>query len=227
MNDNFPSIDPADRYELVGLLKNAFRQLMLEIDGAVPAKVLAYDKDKRLASIQPLIPIVGTSGESTPRGPIDAVPVFIIGAGSYVLNFPIKAGDLGYIIACDRDMSNFLQTYDTARLSTYRIKTFSDCFFLPSVMRDFIIDEEDTERVVLQSTDGTVRVALGAGIVKVTVPSEGQIVLDGPTTITKKLTVSEGVEINGGLPYSLTVNGNTRVNGDIEATGSITPDVPP
>jgi hypothetical protein len=87
-----------------------------------------------------------------------------------MLSFPIKEGDLGWILANDRDISQFLQSYSAARPQTFRKQNFADALFVPDSMRSYAIDEEDAENAVLQSADASVRVALWPEFVKLTAP---------------------------------------------------------
>jgi hypothetical protein len=225
-----PSLDPANAGTITGLLRVAFRKMMLDTDGMVPARVIAFNRDQGLVKVQPLIPMVPTQGLPTTCAPVGDIPILQIGAGGFVLNFPIKAGDLGFIYAGDRDTSNFMQSGGEAAPQTYRIKKFSHGVFIPAVMRSFVIAEENAECAVFQNENGTVYVALGAELVKIKgtdIKLDGNVLVTGTFTVEGATELQGGAAVSGGAPNALTVEGNQFNDGNIEATGSITPNVPP
>lgn len=202
-SNNNPDIDPANNDTLAGTLQFAFYKLLQGVNGMLPAQVIAYDRTKNRVQVQLLIAVVGTDGSQISRPQIASIPVLLLGGGNFFLSFNLNPGDLGWVIANDRDISLFLQTYSEAAPNTGRIKNFSDGVFIPSVMTGYTIASEDSENVVLQNLDGTVKITLGTGMINISAPL---------------------VTIEGYNPVSITPSGGTlAVIGDITATGSITP----
>lgn len=217
---NNPSLDPANNDSLAGTLMFAFSKFMQQIDGVLPAKVIAYDRTANRVQVAPQIALLTTDGSIVPRSQIASIPVLVLGGGGYFLNFPLNAGDLGWIIANDRDISLFLQSYDESPPNTTRMFDFSDALFIPDVMRGYTIATEDNGNAVLSNLDSSVRIALWPTMVKITAPTieiDGTLAVDGGITVT-------GI---GSTPINLTGNvaltGVLAVTGDITATGSITP----
>lgn len=172
-----PSRKPADDDTLGGALRTVLRNFLMSVDDCLPAKVIAFDRAKNRVTVQPLVQMVTTSGERVSRAQIASVPVFQIGGGGFTLNFPIKSGDIGYIKACDRDVSLFLQTMGEAQPNTKRLHSFSDGVFFPAALAGFTIDAEDADHPVLQSLDGSVRIALWPTCAKVTA-ANGLVISD-------------------------------------------------
>ncbi len=200
-----PSQDPADSGTLTGLLRLASRKMMQNMDGMLPAKVISATSDRRFASVQPLIQIVGTDGSLTTRAQISRVPVFHIGAGSHVLSFPLKSGDLGWIVAADRDISLYLQSLSTCRPNTHRIKNFADAVFVPDAARNFAYSG-DSGAVSLQATDGSYSLSLSSDMIELTHATLVKINCPS-TSLTGDLTVSGDITSDG------TVTGTTDVLG--------------
>ena len=192
------------------------RKALQSTDDMLPAQVVAYDRNSNRATVQPLIRMVTTTGQQVSRAQIASVPVFNIGGGGFVLSFPLVRGDLGWIKASDRDISLFLQHYTEASPNTARLHTFADAVFIPDVMTGWNIDEADASRVVLQSLDGSVKITLGTGIIKMrvgeasltmtetginsTVPiTAPDFVIPGGVTLATHLTsgVSTGIGVSG------------------------------
>lgn len=181
-----PSIDPADEGTLAGMLRHVFNKLMQGVDGVLPARVVAFnnDRDKPRVTVLPLVTVLTTEEQQVSRAQVASLPVFQFGAGGYLLSFPIRAGDLGWIVAADRDVSNFLQSYSESRPNTLRRQNFADAVFIPDVMRGYSVAEEDQEHAVFQNSDGSTRLAMWPEWVKITAdnglsiggnPSVGQI----------------------------------------------------
>lgn len=213
--NNIPSIDPADEGTMTGLLRHVFNKLMQGVDGMLPARVVAFNNDRNgpRVTVQPLIALVTTGGAQVPRAQVASLPVFQFGAGGFLLSFPIKTGDLGWIMASDRDISVFLQSYAASRPQTFRRQNFADAVFIPDIMRGYSIAGEDEENAVLQSADGSVKISLWpdklkivAPLVEIVTPSvtmTGDLVVAGEitaggTTINLSTHTHSGVEPGGG-----------------------------
>ncbi len=232
MSNNRPSIDPADNGSLAGTLRFVLKKFMQDVDGMLPAKVINYDRDTNRATVQILIQVVGTDGTIVSRPRIASVPVLVLGSGGFMVNFPINVGDYGWIYASDRDISIFLQSYEESQPNTERVKSFSDGMFIPDVMRDYTINAEDEDRMVISSVDGLTRVALGDGVIKATVSDSL-----GTTFSTFEMTPGVSDMIVSVLGVSSTIqmtSANIVMNtlllyvyGDIHAGGAILPGQPP
>lgn len=222
-----PSVDPANEDSLLGLMKVVIGKAIQEMDNVLPATIIAYDRATNRAQVQPQIRIINTNGQSISRAQIASVPVYQYGGGGFLLNFPLKPGALGWIIACDRDISQFLQSYSQASPNTYRKKNFSDSFFLPDIMTGYTIASEDSENAVLQNIDGTVKISLGVNSIKIFSPTitlnSENLIIDSTSSVSitsPAITINSSGEIIATTP-------KFAVDGDITASGTITPSTPP
>lgn len=221
-NNAPPSIDPAD----IGTLTGAFREILKKhlqgIDDMLPGQVVAFDREKNLVQVQPLIMKKSTIGDNIVRAQIASIPVFQIGGGGFMLNFNLKPGDLGWIKANDRDISLFMQTFQQAPINTYRLHSFQDAVFIPSVMKGYVINSEDEENAVLQTLDGSVRVAIWSDRVKITAPL---VVVDAPNAhFTGDVLVDGKTDIGHGLTWGNTAPSAAVGQGAIHTTGLIESD---
>ena len=203
--DNNPSINPADNYSLVGTLQFAFNKMLQSVNGMLPAQIISYDRATNRAEVQILITILTTNGSQVPRPTVASVPVLLMGGGNYFLSFPLKVGDYGWIFASDRDISLFLQSYSQSPPNTVRVKNFSDGLFIPDVMTGYTINSEDDNNFVIQSLDGTTKIAVGDDAI--TIESGTLININAPS-----------ISMDLGLATNI-----LNVNGSIVATGTITP----
>lgn len=190
-----PSKNPADDGTLAGTLRTVFRKLMQEAETMLPARVLAYDRDRNVATVQPMIAVLTTTGQAVPRAQVAEVPVVAIGGGGFVMHFPLQAGDLGWIEASDRDISLFMQSLEESPPNTHRLHSFADARFLPDVLRQFDAGSVAGNAMALQSTDGTVRVELSPSRLLLVAPS---VQVDTPLAeFTGDITVAGEATISG------------------------------
>jgi hypothetical protein len=197
MSNNNPSLNPADNYNLTGSITFAFKKMLQSVQNMLPAQVIQYDRASNRVGVQLLINLLTTDGTQVPRPQLSSIPVFIFGGGGFRISFPLNTGDKGWVLANDRDISLFLQSYSASAPNSGRIKSFSDGIFFPDVMNGLgTISGEDANNLVIQSTDGTVTISL----------SDDTVTINAP------------VAINMTTPV-------LAVTGNITATGSITPGV--
>lgn len=177
-----PSRNPTNDDTMVGVFAVVLQKFLQgEVDDMLPAIVLAYDRSTNMAMVQPLIVIVTTLNVEIQRDAISSVPVIQLGGGGFMQNFPVKASDLGFIKASDRDISLFKQTWQQSPPNTARMHNFSDGVFVPTVLTGFVIADEDLQNAVFQNLAGTVRISLWPSQIKITAPNTGIGDTDGYT----------------------------------------------
>lgn len=220
MNNN-PSINPANNGSLAGSLQFAFNKLMQQTDGMLPAKVVKYDRTENRVQVELLITLVTTDGSQIPRAQIASLPVLLLGGGGYFLSFPLNAGDLGWVMANDRDISLFLQSYAQSPPNTNRVKSFSDGIFIPDIMTDYSIDAGDNSKFVIQSTDGLQKITLGSG--GINIESSVEVSVSAPVVDVDATTVNVSASSTTITSTSPTiVTPNLTVTGTVTAAGFIT-----
>lgn len=166
-----PEIDPANRGTLQGVITEAFKALLKNTDDMLPASVLSYDRVGNVASIQPSVYSVATDGTLVTKAPVAAIPVLALGGGGFVVNFPLVAGSRGWIKANDRDISLYLQSMNVAAPNTQNFHSFANAMFIPDIVGGYTLSGEDTNNMVIQTLDGTIRIALWPDRVKITTPN--------------------------------------------------------
>lgn len=212
-HNNIPSQDPANTNSLVGSIAFALQKTIQNLDDALPVMVTGYlaptETQPAFVSCQSLIQIVGTGGDPNPPAIYPKIPVLMLGGGGFIINFPIKKGDIGWIKAMDRDISLYIQSGVAAIPNTDKMHSFSNGIFIPQAARQFTLNPDDKDNLVIQTVDGTSKVSIGQGKITVSAPI---VEIDGATA----------VNINTPLA---TLTGNLAVIGNITATGTITPGV--
>lgn len=198
---------PADSETLAAAMDFVLRMFKVELDQLLPAIVEAFDRKTGRVNVKPAIQWVDMNDKAHPRPSINNVPVFTFGAGNMHVNFPINKGDLGWVFACDRDISLFKQSLKEGMPNTGRLHSFSDAIFFPDVMRQYVINPEDADALVIQTTDSATRISLKPGQVKVTAPTS--FIVDSPlSTFTGEVNIAGAVEMQQTLLVELDANIN-------------------
>lgn len=191
MTQNIPDIDNANDGELAGTLNEFLRAwLRDEVNDMMPATVVSYDEASNKAVLRPLVMIGTTGGAKVSRAEVSGIPVYRFGGGGFFIRFPIKAGDLGWIKANDRDISLVLQRGGLEDWpNTKRLHSFSDAMFFPDAMKGWIIDEKNKDAAVFQSLDGSACISVHGG---------GKITIKGATEFEDPATFKAGVSFESG-----------------------------
>lgn len=232
-NDPLLSQKPGDDSSGASGMEFILRKFLMErIDTALPAMVLAFDREKNVATIKPLILRVDVKNEMFERGSIYEVSCLSLGTNNFHISFPMPRGTLGWIIAMDRDIDLYKQTLEFSQPNTARSHSFADCLFIPDAMRNYVINEEDADCMVIQSTDGNSRVAIGAAVARIVVGATRLVVTDGKVQVdtleaeinATTATINADTTINGTLTVSekITAQADIDAAGGVSASGSVT-----
>lgn len=180
MNLQKPNVDQATEGHLAGKMKETLRKWLRDtVDDMLPARVISYDDSTGFATVQPIVMMGTTDGSKVSRAAVANIKTLRMGAGDLFMRFPIKAGDLGWIKASDRDISLILQSQGGEDWpNTTRLHSFSDALFIPDTYKSWVIDGAFSDAVVIQSLDGSTCFALGPGFIELR--AGGQVLrLDG------------------------------------------------
>lgn len=194
-----PSIDPADSGSLEGLLRHALKKHAQNTDGMMPARVLDYDRKTNRVKVQPLVKVQGTDGQVISRAPIASLPAYRFGTNGAIMSFPIHKGDIGWVMAGDRDISLIENSsYEEQPPNTNRMHSFSNGMFFPDSLKQWNIDKEDMENTVIATTDGSVKISLGGAELKIT--SAQKVTIKTPETEIKgNVKITGMLNVDGGI----------------------------
>lgn len=184
-----PSRDPANDDSLLGFARQILDKFLQGVDDMLPARVVKYDRATNRAVVVPMVKLLTTDNRQITRAQFASVPVLQLGGGGFVLSTNLKAGDLGWLKANDRDISLVLQAYRDNAPNTLRKHSFADAVFIPDAMRGITTSAGESDNFTLQSLDGSVRVSLGAASVNIVAPgasiklSAAGVEMTGPVKI--------------------------------------------
>lgn len=204
MTEQDPSrgLDPADDDgSLPGLLRIAFQKMSQRREGMLPAKVVAYDRKTNRVKLEIMANVVGTDGSVTKRAEIASVPVYRFGGGGLVISAPLNPGDVGWVLAADRDTS-LVQQGDfasDAAPNTDRTHSFADGMFMPDSAPKFDPTAGEEGALTIGTRDGSFRIVMGADgrakIFGVALDITGPVTIDGDLTVTGSVTGMGGVKL--------------------------------
>ncbi|CAH7183120.1 hypothetical protein VCHA50P417_20497 [Vibrio chagasii] len=184
--------------------------LLKKIQNRLPARVLSVSDDRKTVTVKPLISMVDENNNILERGDIEGLRVFKYGAGGFFLSFDVRENDLGWIDACDRDVSLFLQSYRESPPNTLRKHSFSDAQFIPDIMTNFVIDDEDAGCLVIQNRDSTVKISMGSERINIKAP-ELNLTADSIGLIANELTIAaELIDVAGD---EISIDGQVSISG--------------
>lgn len=197
-----PSQMPGDKAGgLAGALKAIIEKYMKSVDGMLPAVVVSYNRVTNRATVAPAINMLMTNNEQLVRAQLANIPVLAIGGGDFVLTFPLKAGDTGWIEASDRDISTWLQGGGKRRANpnTTRTHSFSDGRFIPDKLADYTLPPEAEGGVCLQNKAGTCAIIITDSKIIMKGPVEMLDAVDMKKTlnVVEKATLNAGANIEG------------------------------
>lgn len=189
ITQTIPAREPSDTNSLEGLCRLIKDVTLMDMEKVLPGIVQAYDRTTNRAVIKPAITGVASLGQKIPKNALINIPVLTLQGGGIFLSFPLKKGDVGWLVACDRDISVFKQMLEESSPNSYRKHCFNDAFFIPDKINQLSVSEDDTDAFVISTLDGGTKFSLKDGAIKLT----GNTTIIGETTINGNLTVSGDV----------------------------------
>lgn len=104
--------------------------LNMFVSTCIPVEIVAV-KDE-LVDVKPLLQAVTTSDQVLDvRTVYYNIPVLRFKGADIEISFSLSAGDIGFLIACKYDISEFKRKHAQAKVPTSRSFSFSDGVFLP------------------------------------------------------------------------------------------------
>lgn len=188
-----PSNNPADTDTLDGLNNFFADKISQNIKKVIPGIVQSYNRNTNRAVIKPAITGVATQGQKVSKEPLSNIPVLTLGGGGIVLSFPVKAGDTGWLIAADRNISIFKQNLAESAPNDFRKHQYEDSFFIPDKINDINITDADT--FYIQTLTGATSFNLKENLMNLisqVINLTGATTITGDTSVVGNLTVSTG-----------------------------------
>ena len=181
-----PAHNPADVNTLDGMNNIFLDKISMSIENVIPGIVQSYDKTTNRAVIKPAITGVASQGQKISKEPLQNIPVLNLSGGGFIISFPIKTGDTGWLIACDRNISIFKQNLVESAPNDYRKHKFEDAFFIPDKINNVPLTNPNS--LLMQDETGAIKLELTNTGINLT----GLTSITGNTSVIGNLTVSTG-----------------------------------
>lgn len=201
-NAVIPSNNPANTNSEAGKQEFLFDKLLGKIEKIAPVQIISYNRQKNRAVVQILNQSITSEGGKIPRKQLTDIPALQLCGGDFVLSFPIKAGDIGWLCAADRNISIFKQTLKMFAPATYEKHKYKDGFFIPNYINGFNVSSDDADAVVLTSLDGNTKISINKGQINITADTVNLGGTGGAYVLTENSTITDSL----GAPCTIVSN---------------------
>lgn len=183
---------------ITGLLKRFANYTLSSVRTNIPAKVISFDATNLTVNVQVLIQGKRISdkgslqqmetgelvlAEDYTLSPILNVPISMICQQGFGIKIPIRAGAIGTLIVCDRDISQFKKSQNLSPQASLRKFDLNDSIFLPFLLTKGSIADYGNDAVEIFY--GSTKLKVKESGVEIT----GNLIVSGEVTI-------------GGIPFS-------------------------
>lgn len=172
MKENLPEVNLNSIEALMQIIKES---IFINLNVCLPATVISYDSSKNTAKLQPAIQCVMEDDTFENLPLLLNVPVLELGGNGLNIKIPLKEGDTGIVIFCDRDITLFKQEKKNTQPNTLRKHDLSDGIFIP--MR---FGNSGSSNIMIQSEDGNTQFEVTSSGINI----KGNITVDGEITAT-------------------------------------------
>ncbi|MEN4244490.1 Gp138 family membrane-puncturing spike protein [Serratia marcescens] len=152
--------------------------------------------------IRPMVMAVAGDGSPIPHEVIYNVPVWRLQGGQSAVIMPPKAGDIGFIAICDRDISGVKATRQPAMPGSRRTHSLSDAIYLGGVLNgdpvqfvefaDQQINVTSPWKITLNAPDVETNASKRFAV------NSPEIALNGATEVSQKFTAKGKADLSGG-----------------------------
>lgn len=141
-------------FDIGALIDAAIKKHLQRVQTCIPA-IVKEVKSREQVIVSPAVQQVNADWQSLPWADL-VLPVYTPAGngGKAVLSFPVKVGDIGWIIAGDLDPSlYFKDTTKPARQGIYDRHKYQFGFFMPAKINNLGIDQNDDGGIVIKNGD--------------------------------------------------------------------------
>lgn len=167
---------------LAGVLDSTIRKVNKDLEVAIPCKVISTTS-RSVVDVQPTIDFLDSRYNPIERSIIKSIPVATFGTSGLFLSFPIAVGDFGLLIACDRDISLFIQNLANSAPITTRMHDFNDALFIPLNFSNITVPDTENNNVVISDISNTNYISIGSSGININSTS---VKINGIDVITHK-----------------------------------------
>lgn len=209
--------DPFDSNSEVGIALFLAKQVVNKLQSMIPVQVKTVHAGSGsppaapTVDVQLLVSQLDGSGNAVQPGIVSGLPVYRVQGGPWAVICDPVAGDFGFIIAADRDISKVIGSPGIQSPGSYRKYSYSDAFYLGGALNKV------PQATLWLKGDGTFNLTTKDGVV---VQSDGSGNLNmtcGTLAVTGNITATG--DITGGQGGADQVGLRTHVHGGVTTGG--------
>ena len=144
-------------YDLNHVISAAIDNKLSSIHTALPAKVESFESSTRKASVKPLIKRKLVNGQAISLPVIVNVPVMFPSTKDVGITFPVKKGDTGILLFCERSLERWLSEGGEVEPGYVRKFDLSDAIFIPGLF-SFKDAEPVEDGILIKSKTGKIKI---------------------------------------------------------------------
>jgi hypothetical protein len=139
-------------------------------------------------------------------------------AGGFLIDFPIKKGDTGWLFAVDRDCYQVKQLSKPSLPSNSQVNCYKTGFWIPDQWgseEKLGVENVDDGRLIIMSKDGSQKISIGNEDIKIygtSISIYGDVNIDGDLNVTGKIK-----EVNANITLSTHTHKENGVTGTPES----------
>lgn len=193
-------VNPANFHSWSGVIKEILRNHDVGFECCIPVAVSNVYAGNRIVDVIPLVKLAYKTENGMTykdRATIYSIPVRRIISGGYIISVPIKAGDTGWLIACDRDSAlavkynNAIKTEDNPGAqppASLAIHEYASGFFLPDNWSD--VGGSNALTLAKYDNTGALVNSIQVGEDNISINAKSTVNIAGDVAITGTLAVS-------------------------------------
>lgn len=199
-------VNPANFHSWSGVIKEILRNHDIGFECCIPVVVSNVYAGNRIVDVIPLVKLAYKTENGMTykdRATIYSIPVRRIVSGGYIISMPIKTGDTGWLIACDRDSAlavkynNAIKSEDNPGAqppASLAIHEYANGFFLPDNWAD--IGGGNALTLAKYDDTGALVNSIQIDEDNISINAKSTVNITGDVTITGTLAVSEAAVFN-------------------------------
>lgn len=163
---------------LSDLLRRTTRNAAAELHVALPARVLAYDFTRQMASVQPTLRRRYSDGREDDMPILSNVPVMFPRSGGASITMPVRANDTVLVVFSERSLDEWLARGGVVTPDDRRLHALVDAVVIPGLI-PFVTGTlaENNDDVLLTYDGSKVRLKPGGNV---EVEASAKITLKAP-----------------------------------------------
>lgn len=177
--------------DLLGVINSQVADLAHDWDTVFPARVIRVNSLETLSvDVQMMVYREDNDGDVTDDTPILAIPVVMPSSSTSMISFPVNVGDIVLCVVSQTSLDNFkMQTNNLSTVVNDRRRfNAQDAIAIPGLFPSKLSMNDPAKRSLAHNPkDTTITHNIGTALeCKVTLGSDGNILMESPFTITQK-----------------------------------------